>query len=321
MKHFLARILAFAVVLGAVAGCSVILHHGYFMVQPYRLGADVHTVMLGNSMVMLGLDPAVVGGSVNVAQGAEQPQMSYYKLRHILRHNGHVTHAVVNISPETFSENRLFSRDDRQRTQYINVGVYGIIAPADVLADPHLKRGAYVRGKFRTSFFNTNLARALLRGDGYYPFIGGFAPRTDSRLYNRAGHAANLRRIFGSEDGSDRRAVAVSALAYFERMADLCRRHGVALVLIRPPAHRDHRAAIPARFDVLYRHAVQALAVEPGVTVLDYATLDYPDAYYWDPYHLSAEGAAAFSRAVDGAIRDLNATSGTLATDACCSTR
>lgn len=296
LRSVLGRLGRFLALFGAIVAAGLGAQWGHLRRHPFRLDPRVHTVITGNSIARMSIDPGEIAGSVNVAQSAERFEVSYYKLRYLLELHAGIERVVLGISADNFAGHAFgLSTDDRHRAGHANLGIYNLVTLADTWRDDDLDVRTFLAAYLRTALFNPSFYRAALRDGAYHPFIGGFAPRDGRRPNHDAVYAQLAQNVYGAANGT-RSPISPRARRYLDRIVRLCAERGVELVLVHVPAHPAHHALVPESFRAYFAGLLAELARRPALRVLDLGHERLPDDHFYDHTHLNAAGARSFSR-------------------------
>lgn len=295
MKYLLFRFSAFSVFLLIAGAVSGLFQSAYFYAFPYELPGDIDTVIAGNSTVGVALDPDIIEGSVNVAQGAETFEASWYKIRYILSTSKQINYLILSISPENFSDYNIVGSRPEHLGEMTNIGYYNLIPWREFVISKNLQQWSDVKNKILATFFNVELIKSLIVYGEYYPFASYRRGKVGVVSENEKQYLYTFNLMFGDEKIND---LSLESEGYLEKIIILCQEAGVQLLLIRPPVHVRHRDKIPEKFQDYYTSVQNSLANTPNVTLLDYSSLDVQDEWFWDYIHLNVMGSKFISELV-----------------------
>ena len=251
--------------------------------------------MLGDSVILTGLDPAVIPHSYNFAWLDANYLSNYFTLRWMLRARPENLDVIVlPLDRHSFAARRLDGNILFSKASFVDA----------FRADHHdRQRGRYLRMYLRDRFF----PYADLPGfwadhqDEDRPgFDRGFLRHTNEHVLGPDAFARSAtlrgRQMFREDDAVDQRLVA-----HLDAMLRTATEHGVQVLLVHCPVTREfddelRKHVTDSEFDALTENI---RAAHPGVKVLDARDrfLDRHE-YFTDANHLNPEGARVFSTLV-----------------------
>lgn len=259
-------------------------------------------LFIGDSHFQNGINPAYIPGSFNLATSAENYILNYFRLRHLLEHTSHKpTHIFLSVGAHSFSalnEELLLDRqlDDIYWSQYVSF--YELWQAS---GNP-----AYLKLGLKSSLFSyggkyATVAKLLGNIQPYQEACKGFISSSDVIL-NQPNWAANAKhRVYYQLKSGP--LVSSTLVYYFDKILELCSKHGIELVLIKMPLsgpYLEHLSQI--NFDQ------EAFEQQTGIyklPVLDYQAMfkNYP-TYFSDADHLNESGAGVLSQKLLTDIRN-----------------
>lgn len=302
MTIFLRQLGRFAAGLTLYLGLGFAVNQWALHGPPYRPPEPPSVLIAGASHMRLGVNPAILGGAVNVAQNGEPYYLTLGKLRYLLDSLPEVETVLLGYSPHdlsTFNDHKLLDR----RWAWTMFERFDGFVDWKSLDGVPIGRRELAASRVRNRLFISGPAvRALVRRvegrPAHYPFIGEYEAFEGSRL-SPQNLAAVVERHF-RVNGAPAEVSAIS-VEYLRRIVRLCQARGVELVLVTTPLHPSYRPLVPPTIAQAWRDLADSLAREPGVRVLDFTTLIDEDRYFANCDHLNTDGAALLSRR----LRDL----------------
>lgn len=248
------------------------------------------TVIIGDSRIMTGLNPAFIDNSVNLAQNSESYFISYHKLKYLLDNYPKINRVVIGFSYPSFSAylDNIFSND--VATSDVFDRIYSLVEPSDFGEIPFDKE------KFRLIKFKNYFVYPHLN---HHKFLGGYVK------FQPALEEANLESTIKRHYYDDKEInIGVSHFSklYLDSIIYECKLSNVDLVLVNLPFHKKYLENIPENF-VNYYNEVYSELKDSHVTLLDYTDLHFADSCFKDYNHLSFIGADIISKRIND---DLN---------------
>ncbi len=296
MASFLKHLSRFAAVLALYLAAGFALNEWAFDGPPYQPPEPASVLIAGASHMRLGIDPAILGGAVNVAQNGEPYFLTLGKLRYLLDSIPEVDTVLLGYTPldlSTFNDRKLL---DRRWAWTMFERFDGFVdwkeldgVPLDrwELAVSRVQNRLFVSRRAARSFVSW-----LESGTVLYPFIGGYEAFEGSRLSPQNLEAVIERHFRVNGAPAEASAVLVD---YLWRIVRLCQAREVQLVLVATPLHPSYRALVPDGIAQAWRELMDLLAREPGVRVLDFTALIDEDRYFANCDHVNVDGAAELS--------------------------
>lgn len=284
--------------------------HGSLAVR--RVGAGYDTLLMGDSLVKLGLMPEVFDRqsgrrSTNLAITAGQASTTYFMLQRALEAGAKPEAVVVCFDPGNLS-----SHPEMTVRYWAELAS---VRESVELAWEHGDAGLLAR---------LLTARCLPSYRARHELRERVRDRLADRVKNRRAEVNEVRRLWRQNRGaqpmpqnpwmSDAWAWSVTRpqpwrprlanLRYVLRFLELAASRNIRVYWVIPPTHPAMQAARQtAGFDAAYSRFVdRALARFPNLTVLDGRRAEFPPQVFFDHVHLSREGATVFSRAIAEAM-------------------
>lgn len=275
MIKFISRVLKFTIVVLVTMG-FVGLYNWYFLNKEPSL-KNSETLVVGDSRMMTGLNPDVMGNCVNTAQNSESYFISYYKLKYLLKYSTGVKRILLGFSYPSLSAylDGMFSGD--VATGDILNRIYPIIS-LDDFHELKIDRTKYYQVWFKNMFVYPH--------QNHKKFIGGFEKLQPGMK------SANLESVIQRHYYRDSNFVGVSKVSrnYLDSIVLLTKERNIELVLVNMPFQPEYPKKVP--FQILnYFEAVKTEMLNNTIRILDYGNLEYDDENFKDHNHLSYLGA------------------------------
>lgn len=306
MKRFIVKLALFgAAGVALLAAFSMAERHGVARAMNgslFRLPTGVTTIIAGDSHPKTSLDPEFIPGSINISMDAENYVFTYYKLRHFLTLNPQITTVILGFSDHNLS--KLFPEStlndfggcdsyylflDQEGKGQINRS-HLVFRLAALKYDLGIPINIY-----RNSFmWKAAAGRTLQPAD--FPAYGGFYSTSRSNLNDR-NLAETLQRHYFDARHQYAGTSKVN-IRYLVKIADLCSKGRVRLVLFVSPEHVRYRNGMPPEATAYYEAVKAELLRRQNVLLADLRTLPLHDEAFGDGDHVNTIGAATVSAKV-----------------------
>ena len=306
MKRFLNTVLAFLLVLIVVLLVSS-LFYGHYKDQYLQdknlmLGANIKTLIIGDSHAETTFDDSIIPDSRNIAFHAEHYLFTYFKLKRIIESNPQIENVILSYGPHNLSQGAdvtLFSlgRNSRSFARYFMLldkeGVEDTYSPTQNW------RINYLKWKFNIPFqlklegkllYKTVLNKQFGLND--FPFVGKFYASSMHVFSDVSepinGHYFKKGKLLQKSN---------LALKYLYKTIELCEANTIKLVLINTPLHLEYRKRIPEYFTKLYTNtSLEITSKHPLIQIIDYSEQILTDSAFGDYHHVNRIGAAKVSK-------------------------
>lgn len=283
MKKFLVRVGAFigVAICGFVVLLAAVIILNHRAIVNCRVEPDVNSVVLGDSHPAWAIDDSKIPGLRNLSQNAEGYKYTYAKIRHLLDTNPNIKRLYLG-----FSYHNLSSYFDEyvtgEKFRFFASRYLSVLTPSDIL-----------EVIWREPLHAADFATRLLR-EGLSPGLRG-----ECRLYGRFSEEPMLGefRISAMEhriaeqyfdQAGALREVSQQNLHYLMKIIELSRSHGVELIVLNTPLHREYLRRVPTKFRDLY----EAFIEEQGLPRYDFRDLELGDGDFLpDGDHTNYRGA------------------------------
>lgn len=285
MKKFLIRT---TVTVSIILGFNLAVFVFNYFYSPHLVQINTNKVIMGNSVIRRGLDPAEFKSAVNLASPGEPYLTTFHKLKYLLERFEAIDTVIIGFSYLDLS----YRMDEKFSTPD--------------------KGGRYIQHSMSfmspIPFFNETLASnkliltSLYQSECLYPkfkdhvFVNGFEAREPSSYLGDM--AERVQYFFENEDKS---SFAKTNISYLHRIVALCEENNKELFLLMTPKHPDFRKVIPEEFKTKYASLSSGFE-RMGTHIIDYSLLLKEDIYYADYVHLSKYGAKELTLAMKSVI-------------------
>jgi len=254
-------------------------------------------LILGDSHVSFGIDPAIIGPAVNFSSYGESYIQNFYKLKYALTVGRSIRTVILPIDLHSFSSFRLerigFNPHWAAYIDYLELGRIKGRFPEYLVKTIDLRLWAYrgQYGRLLPFLFPSDRRPKAIRPDierGFTPKTGFFFRKKQGRSWNRV-----RRQLLGFNHFHPQ------LVLFFRRILSLCAERDIRVVLVKMP--------ITSRY---YRHAARLVPVDdfygrieriageyPGVHRLNYQAIYFKleNWLFFDAEHLNNRGARHLS--------------------------
>jgi hypothetical protein len=308
MKKFLNQVLVFLSVLTAVVVLSAILYghykEKYLANANLKFGADVKTLILGDSHAETSFDDNIIPNSRNIAFHAEHYLFTYFKLKRIIEANPKIENVILSYGPHNLSQGAdvtLFSlgRNSRSFARYFMLldkeGVDDTYSPTQNWRINYLKWKLNI--PFQLKLEGKLLYKTILNkpvGINDFPFIGKFYASNNHVFIDVNepinGHYYNKGKLLKESE---------LAVKYLFKIIDYCKENNIKLMLVNTPLHQQYRELIPDYFNNVYQKTSSKIETDyQFVKLVDYSKLPISDSAFGDYHHVNSKGAAVVSNRI-----------------------
>lgn len=300
MKRFVTYFAMFTAMVVALllAAEAVVRHHPnsykYKDAWMTRNGGRVSTLVLGGSHSYYGVDASLLGDSAfNLANVSQHPEYDYFVLRRYGDRCPRLRRVIVVVDAVNIFDPPIEQLDgDRARAT-----AYRLYMDCD----KHSRCSRYGMELFNLREFNRKLLpslRHLLRGDAQADCdtLGRFNRHDSSRAVSVAELERTALKAAERHRCTDYRHVAYNC-AWLDSIGDYCRRRGIDIVVLTPPAYSTYRKHIPQRQRDTMRAVAAKFARSYHARRVDLFDADstFTAECYLDADHLNREGASRLS--------------------------
>ncbi len=292
-----------------LAGISVInkklILDKLYAPQNVVLSRETNLIIIGDSSLEYSYNPAIIKNSINNARPAENYFYSYYKLKFILEKNKHVKTVVLGYGYHNLSKNRDADiMPSKMSLQFYNRYFMLLDATGRKEIQKLDMNYLFCYAKFCLGiplefYKNMDLIVDLLLGKfdhTKYPFWGDFSKDKKLRL-NVAFEKMLDAEVVGSfYNGNTIAGKSPVMSAYLVKIAELCSRNNIQLILLATPVHKDYLSRVPPYYMELNSEMLVFLKKRyPDIRYYDYSSLLTDDSFFLDPGHLNHRGADIFT--------------------------
>jgi hypothetical protein len=291
MKRFLKNILLFNSILLAYFLINFSINKIIISNNPVKLKGN--TVVMGDSHTMTGINPKLLTNTVNISQTAEPYIVTYYKLKHVVKHNRMDTLMLG------FSFQNIASFNDKKVLDpfwchEVFDRTYSIISLND-LKGIEINYSSYARSIVKNMLLFPKL--------DHQGFIGNFRERKTALNLKKHNVHKTIDRHFELKNSSDA-GISATSISYLDSIITLCQHKKITLVLISTPLHYKYRELIPKTVESKY-YELSELIKKKDIRILDFSSYTFPDNYFADFDHLNTKGADVFTKMISPGKRRL----------------
>lgn len=262
----------------------------------FRATPQTRIVIAGDSHVETSLNPDLIPGAINISRSAENYFYTYFKLKHFLELNPQVRTVVLGCSPHNIMDHDAQFREDRanRSKDYFML----LDNPArELLASFRL---SYVVALLQSEygipfrlFQNPILVKHLLGRTTYsrvdFPFNGSYKSLKGTFVDENKVEKRAADHFF---NGSSYVGMSSVTVDYLEKIAGLCQKHRIGLVLVDTPVAKQYQKRIPSRAFDDFRNVIAHLTEKyPGARYVDLSTLQLSPEDFFDGNHVNGRGA------------------------------
>lgn len=251
------------------------------------------TLIMGDSHIMTGIDPAKFHSALNISQSAEPYAATYFKLREIIKHN-HIDTLILGFSAQNLSE----FNDQKFTDQFWSDELFDRLYPITSWSDYN----SYEINKmsFAKSLVKNMLLFPKLK---HHAYLGKFLKKTgDIKTTKQKANGVINRHFYYDNNES---IISQLCVQYMDSIFQTSRKCGIKLILINTPVHHTYRSLIPAEFAKHFKQLETKLKKQ-GVTIINLSELNLDDSHFTDFDHVNIRGAAKVTDEVKMRIRQLN---------------
>lgn len=270
--------------------------------QLFDLRNEIQILFLGDSHILLGIDPAQIENSFNYASGGENYIQTYYKLDNLIKKGFIPEIAILPIDLHSFSSFRSVRFDNEWYwRKFINFYKLAYQERKLSLLNNEINGIFSFKGKGLQLLKPVDFSKLSEIQRGYTPSEANF-----SKAENRLKVAAE--RVKSHLEGCD--AIDGSLLLYFYKILDLAEEQNIKVVLIKYPLTEEYYSSVKKYIpneEEYYRSALSQINNYNNIYIFDYQLLysNRPELFK-DSDHLNSAGAAEFSKLLNKSLTDNN---------------
>ncbi len=282
MKKFVLRFTKFI----ALISFLLLLIGGFnwYVINQNQYKPDGQTLIVGDSHVMCGINPKILGNASNVAQYKEIYFESYFKLKKLLEKQQGLKTVILGCTPHNFSafNDKKLVKEGTATVHFERY--YAMVNYQDWQEIDHNIK------KKRLTYFKKIFLLPSLKHQAHIGHFDKRKPGLGKSKLNKI-----VKRHFIDDDEKEHGVSKISDL-YLEKIVDLCKSKGIRLVLLATPVHQEYYSAIPDHIRKEYQRQKEKYASHENVKILDFQQREYPDEMFTDHDHLASQGAKDFTR-------------------------
>lgn len=244
---------------------------------------DATTLIMGDSHIMMGLDPDQFYHAKNIAQEGEPYAATYFKLRELVKHN-HIDTLILGFSIQNMAEFNDQKFTDRFWSDELFDRMYPIATWRD-FKNYEINSMSFVRSWVKNML--------LIPKQNHHPYIGKFtnSKGTLSKLKQRP-HTA-IKRHFYYHD----KETKLSPLCkyYLDAIIGISNEYRIKIIFVNTPVHASYRNLVPLKFAEDFKQLNQLL-IAKDIQVVDLSGMNLSDDCYKDYDHVNGKGAKIITK-------------------------
>ena len=251
-----------------------------------RMEDSVETIILGNSHAYSGIRPELLPGcAVNLANVSQTLDLDLLLLEYYAPRCPRLRHIIL-----TLDNSNLFDLPMQQTDEWFRCGYYR----------RYMHLGPYYRLRYWLELFHVQSARGKMEKwiQQQHPDCTPLGWDTDNSLdqkNQKEWNTSQVERVLSRHHCSDWQQAQENQRLLL-CIANYCCNHQLQLTLVAPPVYRAYSYGIPRRQRDFINQARQLCTETASARVLDFVCdSTYLDDDFFDPDHLTHEGAAKFT--------------------------
>jgi len=279
MKQFLWRLLRFLGVVAILFVC--IFCYNTYQMRKRKPKLNAETWLVGDSQVMVGINPALLHNTVNIAQQAEPLVVTYYKLKSLLAYQ-QPRQIVLGFSPHHLSDFNDLKFKLPKMAKSMFDKTYPIMSPQDFSPFETDEKALW------WTYFQH---WCIIPKANHHSYIGQYETRPKQLQLSNPRYAVERHFYRGKEQAG----ISKNMLEALENIIQLTTAKQVTLILVALPVHKAYASQIPAKFITTFQTKAQEL-MHRKIILLDYRDFQFEDNAFSDHDHLNYEGATLFTK-------------------------
>jgi lysophospholipase L1-like esterase len=270
--------------------------------QLFDLRNEIQILFLGDSHILLGIDPAQIENSFNYASGGENYIQTYYKLESLIKEGFMPEIIVLPIDLHSFSSFRTDRFDNEWYwRKFINFYKLAYQERKLFLLNNGINGFFSFKGKGLQLLKPADLSKLSEIQRGYTPSNANF-----SKVKNRRKVAVD--RVASHFEGCE--IINNMLLNYFYKILDLAAANNINTVLVKYPLTEEYRNEMKKYIpdeEEYYNSALYKINDYSDIHIFDYQLLysGNPELFK-DSDHLNSAGAVEFSKLLKKSLTDNN---------------
>lgn len=284
MKKFLFRLSLFGILFGLFC-LGNYLFNEYIIKHHSGHLANIETLIIGDSQMEHGINPAFFPKSANVSNAGEPYLTTFHKLVFLLERNAEIKNVFIGLSPHNLTIHNDFKFIDNNWSKNQFEISYPFLDLKKIAPLP-VDTKRYWQTQFRYIFLIPRLS--------HEKYIGHFVAYPSSDLKKLVVQQRLNVHYYKNNELSN---ISNISLQMLDAMVNLCKSKNIKPVFIATPLHLAYRQGIPEKFNKLWQEKMAKLKNQ-GMTVLDFSALNLGNEFYRDYNHLNGKGADVLSAAI-----------------------
>ncbi|MFH0923454.1 MAG: DUF1574 family protein [Candidatus Falkowbacteria bacterium] len=263
---------------------------------------EIKILFLGDSHILLGVDPAQIKNSFNYASGGENYVQTYYKLESLIKEGFMPEIIVLPIDLHSFSSFRTDRFDNEWYwRKFINFYKLAYQERKLSLLNNEINGIFSFKGKGLQLLKPADLSKLSEIQRGYTPSNSDFSKNRDRRKAAADRVASHLEKC---------EVIDSVLLDYFYKILDLAKEKNIKVALVKYPLTEEYyeetKKYIPDA-EEYYNSALHKINSYGSINIFDYQLLysGKPELFK-DSDHLNSAGAAEFSKLLKKSLTDNN---------------
>lgn len=282
MKKFLLLTLCFIGIAIGVSLSLVILVRMGVQNQSYALDSQRNILVIGHSTGEFSINPKVANRMLNCCQAGESFLRSYGKLEYILRDNPQIDTVILMLSPTTLTPWADYDFHYRGFAKQQNALFYPLFRWPEI-------KTIITERILSTQIPIKEMGNALMKGYGYVELLGGFSPKTGTRLPEDINYYRTPSPEKQEYETEKNKYCNTLQNKYLNKIALLCAERKIKLFLLEPPIYKARQFFDLDSIRLMWKRSAGQ------IEILDYTELPLADSCFFDVMHLNAIGADQFS--------------------------
>jgi hypothetical protein len=258
------------------------------------LADDVTTIICGDSHTRRALNDRELPNTFNASNSAESYFFTYQKIKKYVESNDNLSTVILGFAPHSISgfyDTKLAG--DKITSMYLK---YYPVLDSD--AKKYMRDNTKGSLTFRTCRLMTKglvkwMCCSIIRKnqpnlDEQFDWLGGFGVLQSQGRWFMPGHYYDV--------NGEMYPLSIMQIQYLEKIALVCDRHGLELILVNTPVSPDYDKYVPEVYKVEY--ATLKANLRNRYEVLDYGNLFESKLYFHDIDHLNGDGAHLFTEII-----------------------
>ncbi len=289
MKTYLRKL---AIVISGILiffGMNYSINEYYISNEKIRI--DEPILLMGGSHIKSGLDPNIIRNSKNIAQGAENYFLTYFKLKDILSNSlNNITDVVIALDYQNLSSiNDIKFYNDNYVYEFLKRSY--AITPYKKLNRLPLNMHAYIKTMIRYKLLYPSKKHKRYCGSGFNPRKPNLKSDNFQKRYE---HYYNQ---------NPKSKISLSSIEYLDSIIQITDNHNINLIVINIPQEKKFYDSTPKSIVSKYQEITSALKYK-GIKYFDFSKLEVENNDFANLDHLSKQGATKISKILDGYLND-----------------